>query len=223
MNRKITCVLALLLLLAQPLSYTAIASSVSLPPGEYTIGVDIPEGEYRIILSSGTVIRVDNDKVQVVAFQPTEEKSEFEKLGEEFDLITHEIARYNEIIAICDEYDELLALLTSTNHGLSSSDELDKKLRYYEIKKILRGLPGNIIRAEDGDLEGFQSQVADLRKVYSVLLSEARNSMMDNLKLQAVHYMDAVEAEKEAKVKLQEALDYQSSLVQKILLLAPDN
>lgn len=223
MNRRIICVLALQLLLALPLSFAANASSVSLPPGEYTIGIDIPEGEYRIILSSGTVIRVDNDRVKVVAFQPAEEKSEFDKLDEEFDQITDEIARHNEVIALCDEYDELLALLTSTNHGLSSSDELDKKLRYYEIKKILRGLPGNIIRAEDGDLEGFQSQVADLRKAYSVLLTEARDRMMDNLKLQAVHYMDAVEAEKQAKAKLQEALDYQSSLVQKILLLVPDN
>lgn len=211
------CMLPVLLVVFALLILSAAAEPVILPEGEYVVGISIPDGTYTISLPEGAVITISEKPVDILAFAEPVRMSEFDILNAEFGKIAEELTGYNDAISLCDEFDELLALLTKENNGLDSSTEIDMKVRYYKVKSLLRAVPGGIVTAEDGELEEFQLQVDTLRRVMTVLRDEARATMLSNLSQQSKHYAQALEDEQEAKEKLQNALNRQSELVQLIL------
>lgn len=211
--------LALILSCVLTVASGAEGPTVLIPHGEYIVGETIPEGVYTILLPAGTKIIIDAIPAKVTAFREEPAKNSFDELDAEFDKMLLEAKSYKEVIDLCDEYDSLLETLTSDNHGLDSSTELDLKIRYYKVKDLLREAPGGIIQAKDGDLDGFQKQVATLRSVMSVLLKETQAAMLENLSDQSQHYAEALEDEQVATEKHQEALDVQSELVLLILSL----
>lgn len=196
--------------------------TVLIPQGEYVVGESLPAGVYTVVLPAGTKIIVEELPAEVLSFKEPEAISGFDKLSSEFDQMLLEAKGYKEIIDLCDEYDNLLATLTSDSHGLDSSAEFDMKIRYYKVKDLLREVPGGIIQAKDGDIAGFQEQVATLRKVMGVLLEEVQASMLKNLSGQSNYYAQALEDEKEAREKLKETLDRRNELLQLILNMADD-
>lgn len=220
--QKILAAIILLALMLSALMNTA-AESVVLPEGEYVVGVSLPEGTYTLSLPAGATILIGGQPIEVLDFSKRQMMPEFGDLNAQFKNLTEEMSGYNAAIDLCDEFDELLAILTTENNGLDSASELSMKVRYYKVKDQLRALPGGIVTAEDGSLEDFKKQVEKLRRVMTTLREEAKKAMVSNLSQQAEQYAKARTLEQDAAEKLKNALDMQSDLVQSILALEAMN
>lgn len=221
MQKKRTAIILLVLILSALMN--AIAEPVVLPEGEYVVGTSLPEGTYTLSLPAGATVLIGGKPVEVLAFAKPETALESANLNTQFKSLSEEISGYNTAIDLCDEFDELLAVLTKENNGLDSASEISMKVRFYEVKDLLRALPGGIVTAEDGRLEEFKKQVDQLRRVMATLLEEAKKAMMINLSQQTEQYVQARTLEQDAAEKLKNALDLQSSLVQSILALEAMN